>query len=94
MAYKYTYFIKEHDQQAGLIKYYKMCTFGKNAEDARRKVCMPKRMDYGYELLTLNQFNALKRKPSIAAEVLSPLQWVPGLGWWIIGPIVKELRER
>jgi hypothetical protein len=65
----YTFFIEEYDQQAGLMKYYKIHRQGKSANHAYSialkymigKFSGSAWRDYHHKLLTLNEYNALHR---------------------------------
>ncbi len=61
---RFTFFVKEYDSQASITKYYKIHTYGHNSKQAFDCTSLPVQEDYDYTLLTLNQFNALKKKPN------------------------------
>lgn len=67
---RFTFFIEEQDNQIYAIKYYKIHYHGRDVNHAynRAEVFMndnfSKGLDYGYKLLTLNQYNQLKNNGS------------------------------
>jgi len=70
---KFTFFIEEYDQQGSFTKYYKTHSYGINFEHAFNRISLPRQEGYGYKLLTLNQFNSLKKKPNLCTIIWETL---------------------
>ena len=76
MKKRFTFFIEEYDEQASARKYYKIHSYGASWQQAFNAVELSSREDYSCKLLTLNQFNALRKKlqkPSLLSTMYETL---------------------